>query len=94
MMNASSVQSARLQRSSYEKLEKSATSLEEQTKLLAEKADTGGKDLTSTAANVVKHFNDTLEGLKKATGILNSYYYQTMKEIVTGIAASYINKGI
>ena len=46
MLNANSVQSARLLRSNYEKLEKSATSLKEQTKLLAEKADVGGKDLT------------------------------------------------
>lgn len=81
MLNANSVQSARLLRSSYEKLEKSATSLEEQTKLLAEKADVGGKDLTGTAANVVQHFNDTFEGLRKSSGILNDYYRQTMKEI-------------
>lgn len=81
MMNANSVQSARLLRSNYEKLEKSATSLEEQTKLLAEKADVGGKDLTGTAANVVQHYNDTMEGLKKSSGILNDYYRQTMREI-------------
>lgn len=81
MMNANSVQSARLLRSNYEKLEKSATSLEEQTKLLAEKADVGGKDLTGTAANVVQHFNDTMSGLQKSSGILNDYYRQTMKEI-------------
>lgn len=83
MMNANNVQSARLQRSNYEKLEKSATSLEEQTRLLAEKADVGGKDMTGTAANVVKHFNDTMEGLKKSSGILNNYYWQTMREIAT-----------
>ena len=81
MMNANSVQSARLLRSNYEKLEKSATSLKEQTKLLAEKADVGGKDLTGTAANVVQHYNDTMEGLRKSSGILNDYYRQTMKEI-------------
>ena len=81
MMNANRIQSARLLRSNYEKLEKSATSLEEQLVLLAEKADVGGKDLTATAANVVKHFNDTYERLRKSTGILNDYYRQTMKEI-------------
>lgn len=83
MMNANSVQSARLLRSNYEKLEKSATSLKEQTKLLAEKADVGGKDLTGTAANVVQHYNDTMEGLRKSSGILNDYYRQTMKEIAS-----------
>ncbi len=83
MMNANSVLSARLLRSNYQKLERSATSLTEQTKLLAEKADAGGDPakLTNTAANVVKHFNDTLDGLKQSSGILNEYYRQTMKEI-------------
>ena len=83
MMNANSVLSARLLRSNYQKLERSATSLTEQTKLLAEKADAGGDHakLTGTAANVVKHFNDTLDGLKQSSGILNEYYRQTMKEI-------------
>ena len=83
MMNANSVLSARLLRSNYQKLERSATSLTEQTKLLAEKADAGGDPakLPGTAANVVKHFNDTLDGLKQSSGILNEYYRQTMKEI-------------
>lgn len=81
MMNISDVQNARLQRSNYQKLEKASSSLVEQTKLLAEKADTGGKDMSGTAANVVKHYNDTLDGLKKSSGILNDYYRQAMKEI-------------
>ena len=80
MMNANSVLSARLLRSNYQKLERSATSLTEQTKLLAEKGGDPAK-LTGTAANVVKHFNDTLDGLKQSSGILNEYYRQTMKEI-------------
>lgn len=85
MLNANSIQSARLTRSNYQKLERSATSLAEQTKLLAERADADGKpeNLTGTAANVVQHFNDTLDGLKQASGILNEYYRQAMKEIVT-----------
>lgn len=88
MLNANSIQSARLARSNYQKLERSATSLEEQTKLLAERADAGiaggkSENLTGTAANVVQHFNDTLDGLKQASGILNDYYRQAMKEIAT-----------
>lgn len=82
MMNASSIQSARLQRSKYEKLENASASLLEQTKLLAEKAETGGKDLSGTAADMVQNFNDTLEYLGQSSGILNNYYRQTMKEIV------------
>ena len=84
MLNANSIQSARLTRSNYQKLERSADSLVEQTKLLAERADAGGKpeNLANTAANVVQHFNYTLDGLKQASGILNEYYRQAMKEIV------------
>lgn len=94
MMNANSVQSARLLRSSYQKLERSATSLEDQTKLLAEKADVGGKDLTGTAAQVAQHFNDTLDGLKQSSGILNDYYRQTMKEIATTNKSALADIGI
>ena len=83
LMNTASIQSARLTRSTYQKLENSATSLMEQTKLLAEKVDAGGKDITKTAAEAVRHFNDTLDGLKKTSGILNNYYHQTMREIAT-----------
>lgn len=88
MLNASNIQSARLTKSNYQKLERSATSLVEQMKLLAERADVDSTDskpenLTNTAANVVQHFNDTLDGLKKTSGILNDYYRQAMKEIVT-----------
>lgn len=79
--NISSIQTTRLQKSNYEKLERSATSLMEQTKLLAEKADAGGKDLSSTAAQMVSDFNNTLDYLRGASGILNDYYRQSMKEI-------------
>lgn len=80
-MNMGSVQSARLLRNKYMKLENSASTLMEQTKLLAEKADMEGKDLSTTAASVVQSFNDTLDQLKDTSGILNHYYQQTMKEI-------------
>lgn len=83
-MNASSVQTSRLARGKFEKLQKSASSLTEQTQLLAERADEGGKGLTATAAEVVSDFNDTLKNLKEASGVLNSYYHQSMKEIATG----------
>lgn len=84
MMNANTIQSSRLARSSYERLQKASSSLVEQAGLLAEKADTGGKALTDTAAKVVTDFNDTLKCLKQATGVLNDYYRQSLKETVTG----------
>lgn len=84
MMNAGSVQSSRLARGSYERLQKASASLVEQTGLLGEKVDTGGKELTDTAAKVVTNFNDTLKCLKQASGVLNDYYRQSLKETVTG----------
>ena len=83
-MNASSVQSARLARGSYDRLRKSSDSLTEQVKLLAEKVDAGGKDIPSTAAKVVEDFNDTLKYLRQTSGVLNDFYRQSLKETVAG----------
>lgn len=80
MLRASSTQSSRLLRSDYENLRKSASSLGDRAELLAEKADLGGKDMTSTAAGLVEDFNNTLKYLKKTSGVLNDYYRQTMRE--------------
>ena len=84
MMNASSIQSTRLARGSYERLQKASASLVEQAGLLGEKVDTGGKEFTDTAAKVVTDFNDTLKCLKQSSGVLNDYYRQSLKETVTG----------
>ena len=78
MVNANTIQSSRLARSSYERLQKASASLVEQAGLLAEQADTGEKALTDT------DFNDTLKCLKQTTGVLNDYYRQSLKETVTG----------
>lgn len=83
-MNASSVQSARLARGSYDRLRKSSDSLTEQVKLLAEKVDAGGKDIPSTAAKVVEDFNDTLKYLRQTSGVLNDFYRQSLKETAAG----------
>lgn len=83
-MNASSVLSTRLVRVKHEKLQKASGSLEEQLSLLGEKVDQGGKDVTSTAANVVSDFNDTMDYLKQISGVLNNYYRQSLKETVAG----------
>jgi len=80
-LRADSVQSSRILRSDYEKLQKSAASLADQTKLLAEKVDTGGKEIVATVKNVAEHFNDTMKYLKQSQGVLNDYYRQTMKEV-------------
>ncbi len=84
VMNKNSVQSSRLARANYERLQKASDSLVEQTGLLAEKADMGEKGLTDAAAKVVTDFNDTLKCLKQTSGVLNDYYRQSMKETVMG----------
>lgn len=83
-MNASSVQSSRMARIGFEKLQKSASSLVEQMALLSEKAGDGKKDMGATAANMVEDFNDTLKYLQQNSSILNDYYRQSMREIASG----------
>nr|WP_297864393.1 hypothetical protein [uncultured Acetatifactor sp.] len=84
LLNANSVQSARLARSSYDNLQRSSKSLAEELSLLGEKVDLGGKDITATASNMVGDYNDTMKYLKQISGVLNDYYRQTLKETVTG----------
>lgn len=80
MMNANSLQSSRMARVGFEKLQKSASSLEEQMLLLSDKAE-NGKEIGATAANVVEDFNDTLKYLQENSSVLNNYYRQSMSEI-------------
>lgn len=93
-LNANSAQSARIAKVGYEKLQKSANSLAEQTKLLAEKADTGGKDIASATADVVTHFNNTMKYLRDNGGVLNDYYLQTLKGVASGNKANFEEIGI
>lgn len=79
MMNANSLQSSRMARVGFEKLQKSATSLEEQMALLSDKAE-NGKDMGATAANMVADFNDTLKYLQENSSVLNNYYRQSLSE--------------
>lgn len=78
-MNANSLQSSRMARVGFEKLQKSSSSLEEQMALLADKAD-NGKDMGATAANMVADFNDTLKYLQENSSVLNNYYRQSLSE--------------
>ena len=80
-LRANSTQSTKNTRASYERLQKSATSLVEQMALLAEKADDTTKDISSTAANMVEDFNATLKYLQQNSSVLNDYYRQSMKEM-------------
>lgn len=93
-LNANCAQSTRLTKASYEKLQRSSASLAEQTKLLAEKIAVGGKDITATAASMVGHFNDTLKNLTQASGVLNDYYRQTLKEAAANNRPAFEEIGI
>lgn len=79
--NAASLGNVRLERGSYEKLEKSADGLTDAVSGLAEKVDGGDCDLGGAAASVVDRFNENLRNLKATPGVLNQFYYQSMKEI-------------
>lgn len=82
-LNTASVTNARLAKSNYDKLQQSSSSLETQVKLLGDKVK-DGKEIDDAATNLVKHFNDTLQYLKSASGTLNNYYRQNMKDIAVG----------
>ncbi|MDE5590526.1 MAG: hypothetical protein K2J60_15545 [Acetatifactor sp.] len=73
---------ARYTKSGYEKLERSADSLEKQAGSLGEKADQGmvsAADVESLLAS----YNDTLKNLYQCDGSLNNFYRQTLKQAAT-----------
>lgn len=82
-LSANGLQSSRMARVGFEKLQKSASSLEEQMALLSDKAD-NGKDLEANAVNMVEDFNDTLKYLQENSSVLNNYYRQSMSEMAAG----------
>lgn len=71
----------RLDKSNYEKLEKSADELTDAVSDLASKVDSGAEDVSGEAALAVDKFNENLKNLKVTPGVLNQFYYQSMKEI-------------
>lgn len=82
-MNASaaSVRSARMEKGNYEKLEKSADGLTSAISALTAKVDSGSENLVSEAASMVEKFNETLRNLRNASGVLNQFYHQSMKDL-------------
>lgn len=80
-MNTGSARANRLMASSYEKLQKSSVKLTDQAKVLSEKVDAKDEKITDQADKLVDCFNDTLSNLKQASGVLNQYYYQTLRDV-------------
>ena len=83
MMNASAtnVRSARIEQGNYEKLEKSADGLVSAISALTAKVDSGSEDLVSETASMVEKFNETLKNLRNASGTLNQFYHQNLRDI-------------
>ena len=80
-MNTASTRANRLMVKSYEALEKSSVKLTNQAKLLAGKVDDKDKKIMDQVTKMVDCFNDTLSELKQSSGVLNQYYYQTLRDV-------------
>lgn len=70
--------------SRYEKLDTTAGELADRAKLLGTAVDGEDKNIVDQAVKMADSFNETLNQLKDASGVLNQYYYQTLKETSTG----------
>lgn len=73
---------ARYTKAGYEKLERSADSLEKQTGSLSVKADEG-RASAGDVENLLASYNDTLKNLYQCDGSLNNFYRQTLKQAAT-----------
>lgn len=69
----------RYAKAGYERLEKSAGSLEKQTGVLGERADQG-KASASDVESLLTSYNNTLKNLYQCDGSLNNFYRQTLKQ--------------
>lgn len=78
------VRGNRLIGSRYEKLDTTAGELADRAKLLGTAVDGEDKNIVDQAVKMADSFNETLNQLKDASGVLNQYYYQTLKETSTG----------
>lgn len=80
-MDATNVRTARLEGISYNRLEKSADGLTKVVSALTAKADDGSGDISGAVASMVEKYNETLKNLKNTTGVLNHFYWQSMREV-------------
>lgn len=80
MVNANCIQSSRLVRGSYDRLQRAASSLAEDAEILTAKADGSDKKLSSSVEKLAEDFNDTMKALRQNSGVLNNFYLQSLKE--------------
>ena len=74
--------SAGYTKTGYQRLEKAASSLEEQAADLGKKAD-AGTAAASDAESLVTYYNNTLSYLAQCQGSLNNFYRQNLKQAAT-----------
>lgn len=79
-LNVTNTVTNKIARSNYQKLEKAATGLTDRLSYLSQKAAGGGKTISTGAKEMVDYYNDTIKNLRQTSGVLNQYYYQTLKE--------------
>lgn len=94
----------KITKNNYEKLEAASGGLQEQASLLAatgedsvfEQAKSSGDhtDVVTGIEKLVETYNDTLSGLKKGSGVLNSFYLNQLKELITDNADALKEVGI
>lgn len=80
-MDATNVRAARQEGIGYDRLEKSADGLTSAVSALTAKADDGSGDISGAVVSMVEKYNETLKNLKNVTGVLNHFYWQSMREI-------------
>lgn len=80
--SVASTAAARYTKSGYEKLEKTADSLEKQVGSLGERADRGTLS-ASDVESLLSNYNNTLKNLYQCDGSLNNFYRQSLKQAAT-----------
>lgn len=80
--SVASAAAARYTKSGYEKLEKTADSLEKQVGSLGERADRGTLS-ASDVESLLSNYNNTLKNLYQCEGSLNNFYRQSLKQAAT-----------
>lgn len=70
----------RLEKAGYEKLGSTADSLTDCAARLADKVDKGSTEVTAEVENLLDAYNNTVDKVGDASGALNGYYHQMLKQ--------------
>lgn len=70
----------RTEKAEYEKLGTAADSLTDRASRLADKVDKGGTEVTAQVESLLDAYNNAVEKVGAASGVLNNYYHQMLKQ--------------